>query len=409
MNPDAGNGDRGAIIIGGDYRGLGIARSLGRRGVPVCVLTDQHRLAGLSRYADHRLKWPHAEGDQLDFLLGLAAERRFAGWALFPTGDETAMLIARNHACLAHRFILTTPPWETLRWAYDKRLTYRLAAKLGIPCPLTWYPESREELARLECTFPLVLKPAHKQRVSRFTRDKAWLVTGRDEMLARYDQAGTMIEPGLIMLQDLIPGTPESQFSFAALCAEGVPLASLVAIRRRQHPMDFGHSSSFVETADQPEVERLGRAVLAAIRFTGLAEVEFKRDSRDGMFKLLDINPRVWGWHTLGARAGVDFSYLAWGLANGSRPDEVRGRAGVRWMRALTDLPAALGQFRSGPLSLRSYLRSWRAPLEFAIWAIDDPLPSLCEIPALLLANLSIRRTLARSAPIPDAACAREF
>jgi D-aspartate ligase len=229
----------------------------------------------------YHFKWPTTEAERLKFLLKLAADCRFAGWALFPTGDETAALIARNHACLEGSFTLTTPSWDTLRWAYDKRLTYRLAAKLGIPCPLTWYPRNREELARLECTFPLVLKPAHKHKPSRFTWDKAWQVTDRGQMLSRYDEACSMIESDAIMLQDLIPGSG-GQFSFAALCADGKPLALLIAVRLRQHPMDFGHSSSYVESIEHIEVERLGRSILGAMRFTGLAEVEFKLDPRDG-------------------------------------------------------------------------------------------------------------------------------
>jgi D-aspartate ligase len=397
MNQAAPGRNNGAIIIGGDYRGLGVVRSLGRRGIPVCVLNDEHTLAGLSRFVSCRFKWPATEAEQLKFLLKLATHCGLAGWTLFPTGDEAAALIARNHACLEGRFALTTPSWNTLRWAYDKRLTYRLAAELGIAYPLTWYPRNREELSRLICAFPLVLKPAHKHKPSLFTRDKAWRASDHRELLTRYDEACSMIEPDAIMLQELIPGSGACQFSFAALCADGKPLASILAVRLRQHPIDFGHSSSYVESIEHPEVERLSRIILAAMRFTGLAEVEFKLDPCDGTLKLLDINPRVWGWHTLGARAGVDFPYLAWQLANGLKPEEARGRAGVHWMRVLTDLPAVLGQLRVGSLSLGSYLRSFRRPLEFAIWAIDDPIPSLFEIPTLLHANLTIRRTVARS------------
>jgi predicted ATP-grasp superfamily ATP-dependent carboligase len=211
-------------------------------------------------------------------------------------------LIARNHRTLEALFSLATPEWEIFRWAYDKRLTYQLAAQLDIPHPVTWYQTDRDELEQLACTFPLILKPAHKLRPSRLTWDKAWLVTSRAEMMARYDEACTMADPGLIMLQDLIPGDAVGQFSFGALCADGQPLASIVAIRRRQHPVDFGRSSSYVESTEDAEIERLGRAILGALRFNGLVEVEFKRDSRDGICKLLDINPRIWGWHTLGAR-----------------------------------------------------------------------------------------------------------
>ena len=124
------------------------------------------------------------------------------------------------------------------------------------------------------------------------------------------------------------------------------------------------------------------RRVLAALRFDGLVEIEFKRDPRDGELKLLDINPRVWGWHTLGRRAGVDFPYLLWRMVGGETISELQGRPGVRWVRALTDVPQAIGAIRAGRLSILEYLWSLRGPIEFAVLAADDPLPALLELPA---------------------------
>jgi predicted ATP-grasp superfamily ATP-dependent carboligase len=165
--------------------------------------------------------------------------------------------------------------------------------------------------------------------------------------------------------------------------------------------MDFGRASTFVETIDDPEVEASAERVLASLRFTGIVEVEFKRDPRDRELKLLDVNPRAWGWHSLGRAAGVDFPYLLWRMLSGEELPRIRGRAGVRWVRALTDLPTVLGEIRAGRLSVGAYLRSLRAPLEFAILAADDPLPALVEVPAALA--LAWRRRTARSAepPVP--------
>src|SRR4029079_9329985 len=107
----------------------------------------------------------------------------------------------------------------------------------------------------------------------------------------------------------------------------------------RRQPMDVGRESTYVETIDCEEVKESGSRVIQGMRYTGLVEVEFKRDARDGRSKLLDINPRVWGWHSLGARAGVDFTYLEWRLLHGERVNEVHARPGVRWIRMATDLP----------------------------------------------------------------------
>ncbi len=377
-------GRTGAVVIGGNYRSLGIVRSLGRHGIPVWVLKDEHWIASASRYACHSECWPaSSETEQRNYLLELGDQYQLDGWALFPTTDESAALVARHHTALAEQFRLTTPEWEVMRWAYDKRLTYRLAAQLQIDLPWTCYPTNRKAVERLDCAYPVILKPAIKDRVNRLTIEKAWRIKDHQALLERYDQARELVEPGVIMVQEEIPGNGQSQFSYAALCVDGLPLVSLVARRARQYPLDFGRASTYVETIEQPEVERLARRLLAAMEFTGLVEVEFKQDPRDGRFKLLDVNARVWGWHTLGQRAGLDFPYLTWKFIHGDPISATRARSGVRWIRFATDIPSAMLAIRSGGLTPRGYLRSFQRPLEFAIFATDDPLPALVEVPWL--------------------------
>jgi predicted ATP-grasp superfamily ATP-dependent carboligase len=373
----------GALVIGGDYKSLGIVRSLGRHGIRVWLLTDEHLLAATSRYVERSFPWPMArEPEQVEYLLELARTHGLDGWALFPNGDESAALLARNREALAERYRLTIQvPWETLRWAYDKRLTYRLAADLGVDHPRTCYPRDRNDVLAYAGGFPAILKPATRVEMNRFTVAKAWRVEDPTTLVARYDEAAGLIDPSLIMIQELIPGGGERQLSFAALCRDGTPLASVTARRTRQWPMDFGRASTYVETIDEPEVERCARQVLAALRFDGIVELEFKRDSRDDRLKLLDVNPRVWGWHTLGRRAGVDFPYLLWRAMAGDSVGPLRGRVGVRWVRALTDLPTAFREIVAGRLSLVDYAASLRGPLEFAVLALDDPLPAILELP----------------------------
>ena len=121
------------------------------------------------------------------------------------------------------------------------------------------------------------------------------------------------------------------------------------------------------------------------MRYTGLVEVEFKHDPRTGCDYLLDINPRVWGWHTLGRRAGVDFPYLQWQLLQGDPVAEARARPGVQWVRMTTDLPTVVRELWHGRLSLPAFRHSLHGPLEFAIFAPDDPLPAIVEIPELIV------------------------
>jgi predicted ATP-grasp superfamily ATP-dependent carboligase len=129
-------------------------------------------------------------------------------------------------------------------------------------------------------------------------------------------------------------------------------------------------------------------------------EVEYKRHPITGSYQLLDVNPRVWGWQTLAGRAGVDFPYLMWQMVHREPLPDVQARTGVRWVRMLTDLQAAVAEVCRGRLSIREYLNSFRSPLEFAVFAGDDPLPFLLDIP--FLTWLAFKRKL-------DSLCAYKY
>ncbi|MBV9354702.1 MAG: ATP-grasp domain-containing protein [Chloroflexi bacterium] len=396
----------GAVVISGewDYAGLGIVRSLGRRGVPVWVLTPSPSLAATSRYAVRTLPWPEGDQEQqLACLLDLAQQLPGGRWAIFPTRDSTAALLSEHHARLSGRFCLTTPPWDIMRWAYDKRLTYRLAAASDVDHPWTCYPRDRAEVLAVDRPFPLILKPAVKASANRFTRAKAWRVEDRAELVARYEQACELVEPELVMVQELIPGAGEAQFSFAALCVDGRPVASAVAQRSRQYPLDFGWTSTHVETVDRPAVEEAARRLLAAMRYTGLVEVEFKYDARDGRHKVLDVNGRVWTWHTLARRAGVDFPYLQWRWLTGEPLDELRAQPGQHWVFLPMDLASGLGEISRGRVSPWAYLRSICRPAELAAFAPDDVVPGLANTPLLALGSLRRRPHSAEPAALAPA------
>jgi D-aspartate ligase len=354
----------------------------------------EYRLAATSRYARRRVPWPveHDEG-RVQFLRDLAERHSLHGWVLFPTADATAAFIARQHHCLRGTFHITTPSWDVFRWAYDKRLTAELASSLGLAYPRTLALRSRQDVEEYSGTFPVILKPATKPRVD-MPAAKAWRADDWAELRLRYEEASAVTDPGTLMLQDLIPGRRQAQLSFAALCQQGLPVVWTTAERVRQHPMDFGRSSTLVVTVENPDVEELGRRILAKLSLTGLAEVEFKRDDRDGAYRLLDINLRVWGWHTIGRRAGLDFPFLAWRQTLGHQVPTVQAPAGLRWLRLTTDLAVGVREVAGRRLSPAAYVGSVLRPHERPIFAGDDPLPGLLELP--MFAVPALRRRLIR-------------
>ena len=376
----------GALVIGANLRALGIARSLGRRGIATWLLHEpgDDPVARVSRYAARTL--PAPGGDAAQHAAGLrqiADQHGLRGWTLFATGDESAAAVARQRRTLTDRFALASPDWEAVSQAYSKRRTHELAQRIGVPYPRTWYPQTPAAAAGVDCRFPAIVKPDVKACDNRFTRAKAWRVDDRAVLVDRWREAASLVGAEATIVQELVPGDGGAQYSFAALCDDGIPVAHLTARRTRQYPRDFGHSSSLVETVNEPRVEELGRAVVAALRWIGLVEVEFKRDPRDGRYLLLDINPRVWTWHSLGARAGVDFPYLAWRLSQALPIVAPRASPGVRWVRLATDIPSAWGAWRAGELTPLGWAYSLQRPREGAVAAADDPLPAIVD-PALV-------------------------
>ena len=391
----------GALVVGGAHNSLAVIRGLGRRGIPVWFLTHDHPLPRLSRYATRSARWPGPnERDAADWLLRFARTHRLEGWTLFACGDAEVQIAARNHADLSKVFRMATPPWSITRWTADKRLTYQYASEIGVHAPWSYYPRSRDDVAQVDCRFPVILKPTVHERRNAFTQAKAWRVDDREALISRYSEAAAFVGERSIVLQELIPGGGDRQFSFAALCDRGVPIASLVARRTRQFPIDFGFTSTLVETIEQPQVEEAACRVLRSLEYSGLVEVEFKYDARDGRYKILDINARPWTWIGLGDAAGVDFPFLAWRLAQGEAVDPVRAAPGVRWVHFTRDLVAVCQEIWRGRNSPARYFRSLRQPMTFAVFAKDDPLPALFELP--LVAVRALIRSILPRQRVPD-------
>jgi D-aspartate ligase len=382
----------GGVVIGGDYQGLGIVRSLGRHGIPVCVIDDERSIARYSRYTVKSQAVPSLlkAQDTVDALLNFGKARDLQGWVLYPTRDEQVAALSQYRKELSEIFRVPTPDWDTVKSLWDKRNTYGLAEKLGIPTPRTWYPRSVHELDQIEGHFPVALKPAIKEHFIYATKDKAWRADNSKQLRELFERALRHIPAEEILIQDLIPGDGTCQYAYCSFFKEGNSIAHLTACRRRQHPLEFGRSSTYVETVDVPLLEEYSLRFLRAINYYGLVEVEFKQDPRDGQYRLLDVNGRTWGYHSIGRRAGTDFPYLLFTDQMNRPVESCTGKVGVRWIRLLTDLPTGVVGLLSGQFKGRSYLKSLYSYDEEAVFSLEDPLPGFVEI--ALIPYLSLKR-----------------
>jgi D-aspartate ligase len=384
----------GAVVIGGDYQGLGIVRSLGRHQIPTVIVDDERSIARASRFATASVRVESLRDDRsvLDALTLARSRYGLDGWVLFPTRDENVAALSRHRVELSPFFRVPTPEWDCVRVAWDKRETYRLAQKLGVAAPRTWFPLDEADLDQVDMTGPVIIKPAIKEHFFYATRAKAWRADTMADLRRLFRRAAAIVDDGEVIVQELVPGDGQQQYSYCCFARAGAAVASMTVRRRRQHPSDFGRASTFVESLDVPELEAPSARFLREIGYYGLVELEYKRDPRDGEFKLMDVNARTWGYHTAGYAAGVDFPYLLFRDQLGESVDPIKGRNGVSWIRLATDVPNALVDIRAGRLRAAAYLRSLRGIDTEAVFSWRDPLPGLYEV--ALLPYLAIKRGL---------------
>jgi D-aspartate ligase len=369
----------GAIVLGGNFVGLGVARSLGAHGIPVWVV-DADRSKSIAQFSRYTKRFFECKENLVEFLLREGRQHDLRGWVVFPTTDESVEMVSANHELLSSVYQIAAPPAEITQFALDKRLTYGRAAELGIATPWTATGNHPSDIEDRNPPYPLILKPAVNHHFFPHTNVKALPVENSEELHQRFAQMCRYISADSILAQERIPGDGENQFSYCALCRNGKVIASLGAQRRRQYPIEFGNASTFVQTVEQPVVESSGRRFLESIGYDGIGEIEFKFDPRDSQYKILDANLRPWGWHTLGKAAGINFAYLLWQQKTGIDVASITKYRKAAWVREITDV-VAIAKSRNRFAEIKTLLSAWASgKFTLATFSVLDPLPFFAEL-----------------------------
>ena len=372
----------GAVITGGDFQAIGALRTLARKGIPIILLDSDHCISKYSRFKKKFFRAPRLsdKDSYVDFLIDLARKERIYGWVIFPNSDEAVYILSKYKNVLEEFYRIPTPPWEVIKNVYIKKNTYQLAERNEIPIPKNYYAENLEELLELDLQFPLVIKPSIRDYFYNKVRTKAFRINTKEELIKTYQFVCSVIIPSDVLVQEFIPGGPNRLYSFCPFFKEGKVVASIMARRTRQHPMDFGHASTFAELVDIKAMKAISEKFLRLINYYGIGEVEFMHDPRDGKYKLLELNPRIWGWHTLAIAAGVDLPYMLYQDMIGQQIETPSALKEAKWVRLTTDVPTVLTEIIKGNMKISDYMASMKGEKEFAVFCLDDPLPFFIEI-----------------------------
>lgn len=381
----------GAIIAGATFSSLGVARNLGQHGIPVFVIDCEIGIAQFSKYTQSSFRCP-SESDEVrlvEFILSLANIKGIAGSVLFASSDEQVRIFSQYRSTLAEKYIVSLPEWEITRYLYDKRLTCVLAKQLEIPIPETLTIKCIEEISQLDLNYPLVIKPAITPHLVSKTKKKGYRANNPDELRSYYQQVSRIMDSEEILIQEFIPGGVQNLYSYFGYFREGKPLSGYSARRLRQHPMELGKASTYAVSINLPELEVMATKLLSGIGYTGIAEVEFMYDPKHSRFELLEVNPRIWGWHTLAIHAGNDLPYIAYADMTKEPFNVGAYTEGARWMHLVTDLPTAALDLFQGRMKIGDYIRSVSGCKD-AVFSLDDPLPFVMEL--LMIPYLIIKK-----------------
>lgn len=340
----AGSDEPPAIVLEvGWVNGLGAIQSLARAGVKVLALDHRPFAIGLrSRFCLPLLcPDPYAAEEGFAAFLSELVELLPAPTPIFATHDDGLASIARALPQFDGKLLCPAPDAETLDVLQQKRWQLARAAEVEVAAPLTLYPGSASEArqAANEVGFPLFVKPSEPIAFRKVYPKRRVF---RCDSMADLDQAYEKAAPYAPMLQEVVPGGDKELYTVGSyLDRDGRALGIFCGRKLRQTPRSRKlvprgvGSCRHGEAVWIPEIVEDSLRLLKVCDFTGISQVEFKRDPRDGRYKLMEINPRLWMWHTLAAACGVNLPYIAY-LDLTGRPPEPCTSEGRRKHWAIT-------------------------------------------------------------------------
>ena len=382
MSPAAGPAiDRStpvAVLSSGHHGGLGIVRSLGRLGVPVYSVESAWDPASSSRYCRGRFalnvcdRAPHESVRSL-----LEIGQKLGGRPiLIATTDTAANWVAEQAAALQVVFRFPSPGATLVRGLSDKGRMQDLARRSGVATARSVLPRSRQDVEQFleTAVFPVMIKATDGVRLRRRTGGTKFLVHTRPELLELYARAEDRDEPNLL-LQEFIPGEDwmfNGYFDRNSQCRFGVTGKKI-----RRFPVNTGVTSLGICLRNET-VHRTTTGFMEAIGYQGILDIRYRRDSRTGQYKVLDVNPRIGcTFRLFTASNGMDVARALYLEMTGQRITAADAEEGRKWMVEDFDLFSAFRSWRSGDLTLRDWAGSLRGVQEAACFALDDPLPFL--------------------------------
>lgn len=367
------------VLVTGGYarKCLGVVTSLGRRGLEVTVgNVDRWGPPLWSRFKTRRFTYPDPGTQPEAFLSRIEAELRARDYSLiYPTGGADTVLLSRERGRFA--IPVAAPPVALIELANDKEALLREAEQAGVPIPRTWFDAGgRVEEIRDAAGYPLLVRPnvGSGGRGLMRVETPAELAPAIERTRERF---------GSVLVQEFVPSEHGGFACSVVMDLSSRPVAAFCHRRLREYPVTGG-PATMVESIHEPALAAQATRLLERLRWTSIAMTEWRKDARDGVFRLIEINPRMWGSSQLALDAGVDVPWLMARVHRGLPVEPVTDyRAGVRrrWL-----VPADMLHWLRNPARGRMdppFFRAFEKNTRYDFLDPRDPGPAVMNVLSL--------------------------
>jgi predicted ATP-grasp superfamily ATP-dependent carboligase len=367
-----------AIVLGGGLTGLNVMRNLGENGVDVYCVVESLDEAIFSKYCRKYFIVPGIQENKtvLESFLSKMEKNLDGCSVLFPTTDLFSLRLSEVKDSLPNGYCALVPKLETAETLVEKRKFYQSLSNQRIPCPATFFPVSLEDVKGIykELRYPVFIKPSISQIFAKNFARKGFVANSAEELLRYYRLVQRFRID--VVLQEIIPGSADNIYGIAGYFdRDSNPKALFAYHRIRSWPPDFGTSSLIESTtiSNLAPMKDIVKGYLHKLGYYGIMEAEFKRDPRNGIFKLLEINARSWWQNSLPTKCGVNIVLRAYLEAIGKETVYTEEyETGVKWMFFLKDLWAVI---KTSPMNLARWCTSLKDIKDWAYFSPDDVSP----------------------------------
>jgi len=209
---------------------------------------------------------------------------------IIPMDDLSAVCVAENAGGLARWFLLPQVPPQLPRQLANKVSLYALCAKIGIPSVRSVVPHSVDDVRAFAqgTAFPVVVKAA-EQWLLLHDRFSTKVIQTPRELFEFYEKINCA-EDSRTILQEYIAG--DDWISHGYYNSEKNIYVTFTGRKLMAFPAGAGSTALGVSVGNET-LRCQSEKFLKAVAYSGITDMDWRKDERDGQYKILDCNPRV--------------------------------------------------------------------------------------------------------------------